>query len=179
MAPGAALIGRHIRGDLAATAPRAIMLHGLGPAGPALGAMFAFSIASFFVGGLAHGAKNVAVRSLLHERVPEHCTAGRTPPTTACATRPSSSRCWWAACSSPRTARGRRSWSPARSPPVETEPEPVYPADSSACQRWNAFPSLSEQRANQPCPGTGARSSAWPPSSRTLPIEPSMSSVAK
>jgi sugar phosphate permease len=72
MAVGAALIGRRLRGDLAAAALAAIMLQGLGLAGPALVATLAVSIASFLVGGLAHGAKNVAVRSLLHERVPEH-----------------------------------------------------------------------------------------------------------
>jgi MFS family permease len=72
MALGAAFIGRHLRGDLVAAALAAIMLQGLGIAGPALIASLAVGIASFFVGGLAHGAKNVAVRSLLHERVPEH-----------------------------------------------------------------------------------------------------------
>jgi MFS family permease len=72
MALGAALVGRHIRGDLAAAALGAILLQGIGLAGPALVATLAFSIASFVVGGVAHGAKNVAVRSLLHERVPEH-----------------------------------------------------------------------------------------------------------
>jgi predicted MFS family arabinose efflux permease len=72
MAIGAALIGRRLRGDLAAAALGAIMLQGMGIAGPALVATIAVSVVSFFVGGLAHGAKNVAVRSLLHERVPEH-----------------------------------------------------------------------------------------------------------
>lgn len=72
MAIGAVLIGRRVRGDLAAAALAAIMLQGLGVAGPAIVATLAFSIASFLVGGLAHGAKNVAVRTLLHERVPTH-----------------------------------------------------------------------------------------------------------
>ena len=72
MAIGAALVGRRMRGDLAAAALAAIMLQGLGVAGPALVATLAFSIAAFLVGGLAHGAKNVAVRTLLHERVPTH-----------------------------------------------------------------------------------------------------------
>ena len=72
MAIGAALLGRRMRGDLAAAALGAIMLQGLGLAGPAIVVTLAFSIASFFVGGLAHGAKNVAVRTLLHERVPAH-----------------------------------------------------------------------------------------------------------
>jgi MFS family permease len=72
MALGAAMIGRHLRGDLAAAALGAIMLQGIGLAGPAIVATLAFSVGAFLVGGLAHGAKNVAVRSLLHERVPEH-----------------------------------------------------------------------------------------------------------
>jgi MFS family permease len=72
MAIGAALLGRRMRGDLTAAALGAIMLQGLGLAGPAIVVTLAFSIASFFVGGLAHGAKNVAVRTLLHERVPTH-----------------------------------------------------------------------------------------------------------
>ena len=67
-----ALLGRRARGDLAAAALAAIMLQGLGLAGPAILVTLAFSIASFFVGGMAHGAKNVAVRTLLHERVPTH-----------------------------------------------------------------------------------------------------------
>jgi len=72
MAIGAALLGRRMRGDLAAAALGAIMLQGMGLAGPAIVVTLAFSIAFFFVGGLAHGAKNVAVRTLLHERVPTH-----------------------------------------------------------------------------------------------------------
>jgi MFS family permease len=72
MALGAAVIGRRLRGDLVAAALGAIMLQGLSIAGPALVATLAVSLVSFFAGGLAHGAKNVAVRSLLHERVPEH-----------------------------------------------------------------------------------------------------------
>jgi hypothetical protein len=31
----------------------------------------AFAFALYFVGGLAHGTKNVLVRTLIHERVPE------------------------------------------------------------------------------------------------------------
>jgi len=72
MALGAAFIGGRLRGDLVAAALGAIMLQGLGIAGPALVATLAVSLVPFFAGGLAHGAKNVAVRSLLHERVPEH-----------------------------------------------------------------------------------------------------------
>jgi hypothetical protein len=55
----------------------------------------------------------------------------------------------------------------------------IQPAAGSVCQSWNAVPSLSAQAANQPCPGTGAFSSATPPSVRTVAIEASMSSHAK
>jgi MFS family permease len=72
MALGAALIGRRVRGDLAAAALAGIMIQGAGVAGPAVLAVLAFSVLSFLVGGLAHGAKNVLIRTLLHERVPEH-----------------------------------------------------------------------------------------------------------
>ena len=54
-----------------------------------------------------------------------------------------------------------------------------YAADSSPCQRLNAFPSESLQPANQPWPGTGILSPASPPSSRTFASDASMSGVSK
>jgi MFS family permease len=33
--------------------------------------VFAFALASYFVGGVAHGLKNVLIRTLIHERVPD------------------------------------------------------------------------------------------------------------
>ncbi len=54
-----------------------------------------------------------------------------------------------------------------------------YAADSSPCHRLNAFPSVSLQAANQPWPGTGVLSPAWPPSSPTFASDASMSSVSK
>ena len=53
------------------------------------------------------------------------------------------------------------------------------PADESFCQRPKTVPSVSLQRLNQPMAGTGALSSAWPPSSRTFASVASMSSVSK
>jgi MFS family permease len=72
MALGAALAGRRLGGDLAAAALGAIMLQGAGLAGSAAVTVLALAVAAFLVGGLAHGAKNVVIRTLLHEHVPEH-----------------------------------------------------------------------------------------------------------
>ena len=48
-----------------------IAVQGAGMLGAALGATMALALAGFLVGGLAHGAKNVLLRTLIHERVPE------------------------------------------------------------------------------------------------------------
>jgi MFS family permease len=63
MALGATLAGRMGRGDLAVVALGAIVLQG---------AVLAVAVVSFLVGGLAHGTKNVVIRTLLHEHVPSH-----------------------------------------------------------------------------------------------------------
>ena len=46
-------------------------MQGLGLALPALWLSFAFFLVCSFVGGLAHGLKNVMFRSLIHVRVPD------------------------------------------------------------------------------------------------------------
>jgi MFS family permease len=71
MALGATLIPRRIgSAALAVGALAAIVVQGLGLAGPTLWLVPALAFAFFFVGGLAHGTKNVLVRTLIHERVP-------------------------------------------------------------------------------------------------------------
>ncbi len=59
----------------------------------------------------------------------------------------------------------------------------VYPvgagAEGSFCQRPNSFPSVSLQTVNQPMPGTGPGSFAWPPSSLTRAAPVLMSSTSK
>jgi MFS family permease len=50
----------------------AIAVQGLGIALPAAWAVLAFALASFALGGVAHGAKNVLIRTLIHRRTPEH-----------------------------------------------------------------------------------------------------------
>ena len=71
MALGATLLPRRIgTGALALAAVAAIVVQGLGLAGPTLWLVPALAVAFFFVGGVAHGTKNVLVRTLIHERVP-------------------------------------------------------------------------------------------------------------
>ena len=55
---------------LATAALAAVAVQGLGLAGAAAGMLWA-AFAGFTVGGVAHGAKNVLIRTLIHDRVPE------------------------------------------------------------------------------------------------------------
>ena len=59
-----------VRGSRPARSP-ASPLQGAGLLGAALGATMATALVAFLVGGVAHGAKNVLLRTLIHERVPE------------------------------------------------------------------------------------------------------------
>jgi MFS family permease len=71
MVLGATLLSRRVAsGMLAVGAVVAIVVQGAGLAGPAVWLVPALAFAFFFVGGLAHGTKNVLVRTLIHERVP-------------------------------------------------------------------------------------------------------------
>lgn len=71
MALGASLLPRRIaRGMLAVGALAAIAVQGLGLAAPTLWLVPALAFCFFFVGGVAHGTKNVLIRTLIHERVP-------------------------------------------------------------------------------------------------------------
>jgi MFS family permease len=72
MALGASLVSRRIAASmLAMGALVAIAVQGFGLAAPTLWLVPAFAFALYLVGGLAHGTKNVLVRTLIHERVPE------------------------------------------------------------------------------------------------------------
>jgi MFS family permease len=72
MAVGSAgLAHRAPRGQLAAGALAAIVLQGLGIAGGALAAVVWTALIGFSLGGVAHGVKNVLLRTLIHERAPE------------------------------------------------------------------------------------------------------------
>jgi predicted MFS family arabinose efflux permease len=73
MALGALLLSPRVAaGAVAATGLLAAAVQGMGLALPALWLSFGFFLACSFVGGAAHGVKNVMFRSLIHVRVPEH-----------------------------------------------------------------------------------------------------------
>lgn len=71
MALGAMLLPRRVPPErLALAALVAIVIQGLGIGAPALWLIPALAFAFFLAGGLAHGTKNVLVRTLIHQRVP-------------------------------------------------------------------------------------------------------------
>lgn len=73
MALGALLLSRRVAtATLAAAGLIAATIQGASLALPALWLSFAFFLACAFVGGAAHGVKNVMYRSLIHTRVPEN-----------------------------------------------------------------------------------------------------------
>jgi Na+/melibiose symporter-like transporter len=72
MALGALLLPRRVAtGAVPATGLAAVAVQGSALALPAVWLSFAFLVACSFVGGLAHGLKNVMFRSLIHVRVPD------------------------------------------------------------------------------------------------------------
>jgi MFS family permease len=71
MVLGATLLPRRVgSGMLAVGALVAIVVQGAGLAAPAVWLVPALAFTFFFAGGLAHGTKNVLIRTLMHERVP-------------------------------------------------------------------------------------------------------------
>jgi hypothetical protein len=71
MAAGALILSKQLKVGLAAGALIAIAVQGLGLALPTLWLVLAFALCCYALGGAAHGLKNVLVRTLMHERVPE------------------------------------------------------------------------------------------------------------
>lgn len=72
MAAGSAGLAHRIkRTQLAAGALLAVVLQGLGIAGGALSTVLGMALIGFTFGGVAHGVKNVLLRTLIHERAPE------------------------------------------------------------------------------------------------------------
>jgi len=67
-----ALAPRIPTGALAVAALVTIAAQGAGIAGAAAGGVLSVAFAGFTLGGAAHGVKNVVMRTLIHERVPEH-----------------------------------------------------------------------------------------------------------
>ena len=72
MVVGAVAVARRITAAaLSVGALAAIALQGLGIALPTLWLVFGFALLGYLFGGVAHGTKNVLVRTLIHLRVPE------------------------------------------------------------------------------------------------------------
>jgi MFS family permease len=72
MAAGAALLAHRIGpARLAAGALVALVAQGAGIAGGGLAPVLWLALVGFAAGGVAHGAKNVLLRTLIHDRVPE------------------------------------------------------------------------------------------------------------
>ena len=72
MAVGSAGLAHRVsRAHLAAGALLAVVLQGLGIAGGALSTVLGMALVGFTFGGVAHGVKNVLLRTLIHERAPE------------------------------------------------------------------------------------------------------------
>ena len=72
MAAGSGALAHRVpRRALAAAALIAVVLQGLGIAGAALSPVLWMALIGFVFGGVAHGVKNVLLRTLIHERVPE------------------------------------------------------------------------------------------------------------
>ena len=72
MAAGSAGLAHRVgSAHLGAGALAAVVLQGLGIAGGALGTVVWLAVIGFSLGGVAHGVKNVLLRTLIHERAPE------------------------------------------------------------------------------------------------------------
>jgi MFS family permease len=72
MVAGAAALARRVPSSLlAAGALAAVAIQGAGLFGAALSSVLALAVAGFALGGVAHGVKNVVLRTLIHQQVPE------------------------------------------------------------------------------------------------------------
>ena len=72
MAAGSAGLAHRVgQAHLAAGGLAAVVLQGLGIAGGALATVLWLALIGFSLGGVAHGVKNVLLRTLIHERAPE------------------------------------------------------------------------------------------------------------
>ena len=72
MAAGSGALAHRVpRGAVAVAALVAVVLQGAGIAGAALSPVLWMALIGFVFGGVAHGVKNVLLRTLIHERVPD------------------------------------------------------------------------------------------------------------
>jgi MFS family permease len=72
MAAGSGALAHRVpRASIAVAALVAVVLQGAGIAGAALSPVLWMALIGFVLGGVAHGVKNVLLRTLIHERVPD------------------------------------------------------------------------------------------------------------
>jgi MFS family permease len=72
MAAGSGAVAHRVpRAALAVAALGAVVLQGTGIAGAAISPTLSLALIGFVFGGVAHGVKNVLLRTLIHERAPE------------------------------------------------------------------------------------------------------------
>jgi MFS family permease len=71
MAFGSGAVAPRVRSSVAVGGLVAVTLQGVGIAGAALSPVLWMALIGFVFGGVAHGVKNVLLRTLIHERVPE------------------------------------------------------------------------------------------------------------
>ena len=72
MVVGAVAVARRVPPAVLVPAALALVaLQGVGLALPAVWLVLGFAMGAFFVGGVAHATKNVVIRTLIHERVPD------------------------------------------------------------------------------------------------------------
>jgi MFS family permease len=72
MAAGSGAVAHRVpRAALAVAALGAVTLQGAGIAGAAISPTLSLALIGFVLGGVAHGVKNVLLRTLIHERAPE------------------------------------------------------------------------------------------------------------
>jgi MFS family permease len=72
MVAGASVLARRVPSALLATgAIAAVAIQGAGLVGAALSSVLTLAVMGFALGGVAHGMKNVLLRTLIHQRVPE------------------------------------------------------------------------------------------------------------
>ena len=118
MLVGSNVLARRVAlGGLVTAALVGVVVQGLGKFVAPFWLVFAFMVAMYFVGGIGHGLKNVASRTL--DPRPDSrpsATGGHSPHGTVSATAPSSARSPSAGSSSARSARARRCGWPAASP---------------------------------------------------------------
>ena len=71
MAAGSGALAHRVRAPVAVAGLVAVVVQGAGIAGAALSPVLWMALIGFVLGGVAHGVKNVLLRTLIHERVPD------------------------------------------------------------------------------------------------------------